>query len=483
LLNHLIMMRSILFAVATLATIASTSHAASKLYFREPLPMRSVVAVIDTPIVDTAVDADSLAELDSLLDSLEYSFDAHGISHRRWHRPHVFVLNQIERTKQSPYREELPIMDFNRVDGFYLGLSSGGMSDFGSHDEIGVDAGGGYGFASKRWQGLLGLEYRLPIVNWKELREQGPRIFYGAPTIAIGGEVHNVTSTDDGWRTGRIENAAFAFFAREDFRDYYKLAGWDAYIALRPMRDVEWRVAWRSDHYESLGQNVFYGRFGGNKVLPPNPIINDGEMHSLAVTGIIEKVHPRVRQVINVFGDPVWVEQLEGHSDMMQAEFGHMPGSDFGFNRYQLDGRRFLPLTKGINFDYRIRAEATTGDPVLQKLEYLGGPGSLPGLYRKSLAGNRELLVNTELRLNVNMLTRIFHSPDLSLIVYNDFGSIGWAGADQGIFKGYGLHGINSILYNVGAGIGWTRGVQLGASWRTDIKEDPRWIVRFQRSF
>jgi hypothetical protein len=441
--------------------------------------------VIDTPIVDTIDDEeDSLAALDSLLDSVAYSFDVHGLSHRRWHRPHLFVINQIERTKQAPYREELPIIDFNRVTGFYLGLASGGMNDFGPHDELGVDVGGGYGFASKRWEGLIGLEYRFPIVNWSALmREHGPRILYAVPTIAIGGELHNVTATDDGWRTGRLENAAMAFFAREDFRDYYKLAGWDAYLAWRPKRDVEWRVAWRSDHYESLDQNVFYGRFGGNKVLPPNPRISDGEMHSIAITGLVEKVHPRVRQVLNVFGDPVWVEQLEGHSDMMQAELGHMLGSDFGFNRYQLDGRRFLPLTEGVNLDFRVRAEATTGDTVSQKLEYLGGPGSLPALYRKDLVGNRLLLLNTEVRINVNMLTRIFHSPDLSLILYNDFGSIGWAGQDESILKGYGLHGISSILYNVGAGIGWTRGVQVGASWTTDKKEDPRWIVRFQRSF
>lgn len=478
------MTRRILLPLALVTILYSNGLAASKFYVPAPIAVRSLPSVIDTPMVDTTDDEDSLAELDSLLDSVAFSFDIQSVSHRRWHRPHVFVLNQIERTKQVPYREELPIIDFNRVNGLFLGLSSGGLSDFGPHDEIGVDVGGGYGFASKRWEGLLGLEYRLPIVNLSALRRNGmPRIIYGAPTIAIGGEVHNITATDDGWRAGRIENAAFAFFAREDFRDYYKLAGWDAYIAWRPMRDVEWRVAWRSDRYQSLPQEVFYGRFGGDKVLPPNPMISEGEMRSLVVTGIIERVHPRVRQALNVFGDPVWIEQLEGHSDMMQAEFGHMPGSDFGFNRYQLDGRRFLPLTKGVSLDWRLRAEATTGDPVLQKLEYLGGPGSLPALYRKSLVGNRLLLLNTELRLNVNMLTRIFHSPDMSLIVYNDFGDVGIAAPDDGIFKGYGLHGVSSIAYNVGAGIGWTRGIQLGASWRTDKKEDPRWIVRFQRSF
>jgi hypothetical protein len=51
------------------------------------------------------------------------------------------------------------------------------------------------------------------------------------------------------------------------------------------------------------------------------------------------------------------------------------------------------------------------------------------------------------------------------------------------MFSGYGMSGVSSILYNVGVGLGWTRGIQIGATWRTDIKDDPRWIFRLQRAF
>src|SRR5439155_13461970 len=100
------------------------------------------------------------------------------------------------------------------------------------------------GFASKRWEYRVGAEFRLPLKKAQDtdtltsgyddllkLHHHNQTL----PTIAIGGEVHNITSTDDAWRAGRIENALFAFFAREDFRDYFKLAGWDAYLAFRPM--------------------------------------------------------------------------------------------------------------------------------------------------------------------------------------------------------------------------------------------------------
>ena len=51
------------------------------------------------------------------------------------------------------------------------------------------------------------------------------------------------------------------------------------------------------------------------------------------------------------------------------------------------------------------------------------------------------------------------------------------------IFKGFGFHGASSILYNVGVGIGWTRGLQLGMSWPTNAHGGARYMVRLQRAF
>ncbi|MFI5202814.1 MAG: hypothetical protein ACHQNE_10550, partial [Candidatus Kapaibacterium sp.] len=104
---------------------------------------------------------------------------------------------------------------------------------------------------------------------------------------------------------------------------------------------------------------------------------------------------------------------------------------------------------------------------------------------RKSIEGNRMLLLNTEVRLNLAMLSAFFHSPDLNLVIYNDFAKMGLAGEGEGegIIQGWQFSGVSSILYNVGVGLGWTNGIQVGASWRTDIKADPRVIFRLQRPF
>jgi len=435
--------------------------------------------VMETPIVDTpAVDSSS-----SMNDSIQFNFNKGGFHVGK--RKHTYIQTGISDGRQIPYNENFSFIDFNRVTGLFLGLGTPGMIDLGRHDEVGLEASGGYGFASKRWEDRFGGEFRLPLAEtrgWKEDTSFKHRM-RGVPTIAIGGEVHNITSTDDAWRADRLENALDAFFAREDFRDYYKLAGWDGYLAFRPLRNMELRFDWRSDHYESLAQNVFYGRFGGNKVLPPNPPVGEGEMHSLAITAQNEHAHTRRLTVRNIFGDSVEIEQLAGSSSLAQVELGHMPGSDFGFNRYLLDLRKFHPFFHGISYDVRFRFEATTGDLLQQKMEFLGGPSSLPALYRKSIEGNRMLLLNTEVRLNLNMLSSFFNSPDLNLVVYNDFAKMGMAGDGESIVQGFQFSGASSILYNVGVGIGWTNGIQLGASWRTDVKADPRVIFRLQRPF
>ncbi len=452
-------------------------------------------------LLDTTRD-DTTKRVTSKSDTLTINFK-NGVLHIG-HREHTYILTGIHNARQVPYLEKFSLLDFNRTTGFFLGLGSPGMVDFGPHDELGLEGGGGYGFASKRWEYRIGGEYRLPLRSIRKLEEDTSykHIMRGVPTLAIGAELHNITSTDDAWRVSRLENAADAFFAREDFRDYYKLAGWDGYLAFRPRRNVELRFDWRSDHYESLPQNVFYGRFGGNKVLPPNLPVMEGEMHSLAITAQAEGVHTRRIKTTNIFGDSVSIEQLVGHSTMLQVELGHMPGSDFGFNRYLLDCRGFHPILHGLNIDARLRYEATTNTSELfymvpqgwpgpyspppifsQKLEYLGGPGSLPALYRKSLVGNRMLLLNTEIRINLVALSSFFHSPDLNLVIYNDFAKIGWATADQSIVQGFQFSGASSILYNVGVGLGWTNGIQIGATWRTDVKADPRVIFRLQRPF
>jgi hypothetical protein len=408
-------------------------------------------------------------------------------------RTRSFLITEMESVRQYGYREPFSMIDFNRVDGFFIGLGSSNMADFGEHDEIGINGGYGYSFEDKRVQYFLGAEYRIPLEPLPLPSDTiGKRLFYVPMTLAVGGEFHNQTGTEDHWRARRLENSQYAFWAREDFRDYYKIAGWAAHLAFRPMRNREIRLEWRSDHYEQRDQQVFYGRFGGNKVLPPNPhltafllngSITPGNLRSFVITYQGEGATERETEAKNFLGDTVEFSELTGFSTLVQAELGHMPGADFGFNRYLIDVRGFNPITPGLSFDTRLRFEATTGEAPYQKLQALGGPGSLPAMGYKELMGNRLLLLNTELRLSFATLSKIFERSDMQIVVMNDFGFVTYEPKATSIFEGFSRLEPATIAYNVGVALGHVSGIQIGSYWRTDRKADARFFFRLERPF
>jgi hypothetical protein len=404
-----------------------------------------------------------------------------------------FLITEMEAPRQYAYREAFSMLDFNRVDGFFLGLGSSNMADFGEHDELGVNGGFGYSFEDKRVQYFLGTEYRLPLEPLPTPADTiGHRIFYVPMTLAVGAEFHNQTGTEDHWRARRLENSQYAFWAREDFRDYYKIAGWAAHVAFRPMRNRELRLEWRNDRYEQRDQQVFYGRFGGNKVLPPNPhptpfvsfgSITPGDLRSLVITYQGEGATERSTEAKNLLGDSVEFTEMTGFSSLVQAELGHMPGADFGFNRYVADIRGFNPVVPGLAFDTRLRFEASTGDAPYQKLQALGGPGSLPALGYKEMMGNRLLLLNTEIRLSFAVLSKIFQRSAMQLVLMNDFGFVTYEPKATSIFDGFSRLEPATIAYNVGLAIGHVSGIQIGSYWRTDRKSDARFFFRLERPF
>jgi hypothetical protein len=399
---------------------------------------------------------------------------------RKRHRHHSFLITDPPYEREIPHLESMPFMDYNRVNGFYLGIATPTMMDFGVHQEFGVKGGIGYGFVEKKGQSELAGEYRIPLAsNDTSLAAERWKL---VPTLAFGAEYHDVTSTDDAWRTERGENAVYAFFAREDFRDYYKIDGWNAYAAFRPERKSEVRLEYRSDIYYDQPQRILHGNWGTSKSLPSNPAITTGRLNSWVFTGGREDAHSETIAAKNIFGDTVHYTRMTGRVYFLQAEFGKNTGADSNYQRYILDARNFNPIIPGICIDTRFRMESGTGDMPIQKLEFLGGPSSLPALKNKIIAGNRLVLLNTELRLSLVMLSSFFQDgPDI--IILNDFGFCKPVPNDNNLLQGYGDMTFSTIAYNIGAGIGWASGINLGFSWRTDIKETARFFFRFQRPF
>ncbi len=418
---------------------------------------------------------------DSTDDSLLLDLKMGDFSHHKKNKNHSFLITNPPYDREIPHLESMPFMDFNRVNGFYLGIATPTMIDLGRHSEIGIKGGIGYGFADKKGQSQLAGEYRIPLGSndtsipaerWKMI-----------PTLAVGAEYHNVTSTDDAWRTERTENSIYAFLVREDFRDYYKIDGWNAYAAFRPDKKSEIRLEYRSDIYYDKDQLVFHGRWGGSKNLPPNPTITEGRLNSWVITAGRETAHSESLVATNIFGDSVTYSRMTGRVYLLQAEFGNNSGVDSSYQRYIIDARDFNPIIPGLSIDTRFRLESGVGDIPIQKMQYLGGPSSLPALKNKIIAGNRLVLLNTEIRISLAALSSFFSSDHPEIIIMNDFGYCTEVPNNNNLLQGFGDMKFSTIAYNIGIGLGHPSGLQLGVSWRTDIKEAGRFFFRFQRPF
>lgn len=422
-------------------------------------------------------------QIDTTKDSLVAEFSTGGLKLRKRHAMN-FLITDPPTDQISRYLEPFSMMDFNRVNGFFLGLGSGKYIDFGEYDEFGFKGGIGYGFAEGKGQSVLGGEFRIPLSPLRPKEDTLTRKrFVSVPTIVVGIEYHNVTTTEDHWRAGRLENALYAFLVREDFRDYYKIEGWNAQVAFRPSKTDEVQVQYRSDIYFDQDQRVFYGRWGGNKRLPENPSITDGRMNSFVLTYQGERAHNDYIDGTTLFGDEVSIELRQGTSYQVELEFGEMRNIGKSFQRYILDLRHFQPIIFGVNIDSRLRFEAATGDAPIQKLQYLGGPSSLPAYKNKVFVGNRMALLNTEIRINLAALSTLFQRENVQLLIKNDFGYINTATDSSSIVSGFGGDSSPDILYNVGIGVGHVSGLELGWSFRTDKKESARFFFRFTRPF
>src|SRR5438876_11015019 len=93
-----------------------------------------------TPAPDTTLQFNFHADMSAIdsTDSTVAEINIGGWHKKRRSAHHAFLIPDLENTRQFTYRESFGLIDFNRVDGFFLGLGSSSMADFGKHDEFGI---------------------------------------------------------------------------------------------------------------------------------------------------------------------------------------------------------------------------------------------------------------------------------------------------------------------------------------------------------
>ena len=352
---------------------------------------------------------------------------------------------------------------YNRVEGLFLGLNSPKQYAWDRH-RIELFGSGGYGFAPHRWRYSGGLAEQFGT---------------GSHMFEFGAEGHSLTDTDDKWNVSQSENNISSIVARDDYRDYFGRDGfsvWTGFYRRPASFGYQLQVGYLIDRYESLERNTNWSVFGGEKLFHDNPAIDEGHMKSVLASFEIENIRER-----KVF--------TSGWSAAMSMEHSSPAlRSDFDFNRYLVDLRRYQPFSTYDNLNLRVRAGAVTGTMPAQKSLAIGGIGTLPAYGFKDLAGNRLLLANAEYLVNGRMFDDEEFFPswfgrNLNFILFMDAGYVS-STADNSLVRGFENLTANTLKSDWGFGIG-TRDAKvcLGFAWRTDISEPVHVFLRLDRPF
>ena len=358
------------------------------------------------------------------------------------------------------------IFRYNRVEGLFLGMGSekryywDGQKQYSTYGSI------GYGFKSHNWRGNLGLSRQFAF-------DEGQLFEFEI-------EGHSLTDSKEDWLIGTGENTAAAFFIHEDFRDYFQRSGFGVnagYVVQRDYLTGQVKVGYLSDEYTSMTNQTEWSLFGGNKVFRLNPLINEGMMRSVVGSAGLSTV------TTTIYGP-------EGWSMLVTAEVAKQSlKSEFEFNRYVGDIRRYQPLGRYDNLNVRVRVGSSEGVLPIQKTFDMGGLGTIPAFPFKGETGNRMLLMNAELVINGDFLGDLDFWPswllrEINFVVLSDAGLVRMVPSTALWTDGFDDIHFSDFQHDVGVGVGTRSGsVRIAFVWRTDRSEPARLIFRVARPF
>ncbi len=358
---------------------------------------------------------------------------------------------------------------YNRVEGVFLGLGTDKKYNWDGQRRLNSYGSVGYGFKSHRWRGNLGLGWQFPLKNTE-----------GRELLEFGIEGYSLTDTKDQWLIQPMENTLAALLIHEDYRDYFQREGFSihgAYYTIQGDVKAEAKVAYLIDQYDSLSNRVDWAFFGGAKRFRLNPAIDPGKMRSITAS-------IGFNTVSRTWAGP------QGWNIMASAEVAKESfGSDFDFDHYVVDVRRFQPLGSYESLNLRLRVGTAGGAVPLQKAFDLGGLGTVPAYGHKDEMGNRLLLVNAEFIINGNFLDDLDLWPtwlfrNFNFLIQSDAGIVRAVSPNETPTSGFNDITWREFRHDLGIGFANRSGsFRIGLTWRTDRKEPARLLFRINRPF
>jgi hypothetical protein len=414
-------------------------------------------------VINGEVMKDESARIDGYIDKTSSTEKAYRESEKKFTRSST-------RLNASWVRETTDLDNFifryNRVEGLFLGVGSDKKYYWDARRSYAAYGSFGYGFKSRGWRGNLGVSRQFA--------------FDEGQLFEIGVEGHNLTDSKDRWIIGVGENTAAAILIHEDYRDYFRRMGYGIsadYAVQQDFLTGQVKVEYLADRYRSMENRTEWSIFGGDKRFRANPEIDEGEMRSILASAGLSTVTK------TIYGP-------EGWSIFVTGEFADRNfGSDFGFNQYVADIRRYQPLARYDNVNLRLRVGTTEGTVPLQKTFEIGGLSTLNGYPFKSEVGTRMILLNAEYIISSDFLGDLDFWPsgllrDINFLVLTDAGLIRTAAPSDTWSQGFSDVKFSEFKHDVGVGVATRSGsFRLAFVWRTDRSEPARFIFRFARPF
>ena len=414
-------------------------------------------------VINGDVVKDESAKIDGYIDKTSSTEKAYRESERKFIRSSTRLnANWVHETTNL----DNFIFRYNRVEGLFLGVGSDKKYYWDSRRLYSAYGSFGYGFKSRGWRGNLGVSRQFA--------------FDEGQLFEIGVEGHNLTDSKDNWIIGVGENTAAAILIHEDFRDYFRRTGYGIsadYAVQQDYTTGQVKVEYLADRYWSMENRAEWSIFGGDKKFRSNPAIDEGDMRSVLASAGLSTV------MRTIYGP-------EGWSIFVTGEFADRNfGSDFGFNQYIADLRRYQPLGRYDNLNVRLRVGTTEGAVPFQKTFEIGGLGTLNGYPYKSEAGTRMILLNAEYIINGDFLGDLEFWPswllrDINFLVLSDAGLMRTALPSDTWSQGFTDVKFSEFKHDVGVGVATRSGsFRLAFVWRTDRSQPARFIFRIARPF
>lgn len=282
---------------------------------------------------------------------------------------------------------------YNRVEGLFAG---GELTWALSSVHTGLVLGAGYSFAQK-----------TPHYHLFGVKDFGQNL-----NLEVGGGYFDHVASSDQWTIGEIENSLSSLFLHEDFRDYYGLKGWQAWLQFSAKKWGAVRALVQSADYTSLRKNTDWALIPNHKTFRSNPAVAEGRETLLRLALVVDKMDNPIYPTQGIFFQGAFEKTLGGSAAIFQK-----------YSALFSTLRLYLPTAGNQRLGALLRgARAWHAAYLPQHLVDLGGIGSLRGFRTKAFPDASALLFG---RLIYFFGGDVFNSTVLRWIPISDMVELG----------------------------------------------------------